>query len=115
MSALEDRFYQQLQWAGVKLPERNYLIFPDRKNTVDFIWHDEGVIVEIEGGVYESGAKGRGRHLRPQGFIDDCRKYNRITLMGYRLLRFTANMIDDGTALQDTEHAIALWEKEGIT
>lgn len=45
--------------------------------------------MECEGGVYRAG-----RHTRGQGFENDCRKYNTLTCLGYRVLRFTTGMLD---------------------
>lgn len=50
--------------------------------------------VEIEGGV-----RGKGRHTKADGFIEDCHKYNAMVQTGWRLLRFTGEMLDaDPTA-----------------
>ncbi len=53
-----------------------------RKWRVDFIWPLARVAIEIEGGVWM-----RGRHVRPAGFINDCEKYNALTLAGYKVYR----------------------------
>ena len=52
------------------------------------------VAIEMEGGVYLRGRR-RGRHVRPQGFEDDCYKYNAATALGWRVFRLTTKMIND--------------------
>ena len=69
----------------------------------DFAWVDEKLAVEIEGGVWV-----KGRHTRGSGFIRDCDKYNTATLMGWRVLRFAVNHIDNGDALSFTLKGLGL-------
>lgn len=54
----------------------------------DFAWPDYLAAVEVEGGHYV-----QGRHQRPEGFEDDCRKYNQAILDSWRVLRFTGDML----------------------
>jgi len=44
------------------------------------------VAIEIEGGVFI-----QGRHSRGVGLTNDAQKYNCLTLLGYKLLRFTGS------------------------
>ena len=57
------------------------------------------VAVEIEGGVWgkvgKDGKRRPGRHLQPQGFIEDCHKYNAATADGWAVFRLTADMLRD--------------------
>ena len=53
------------------------------------------IVVEVEGGTWA-----KGRHTRGKGFENDCRKYNSAALLGYRVLRFTTNMVNSGEALK---------------
>lgn len=59
----------------------------------DFAWPVALVAVEIEGGGYN-----RGRHHRPQGFEDDCAKYNHATAVGWRVFRLTPSMLETDPA-----------------
>ena len=67
---------------------RQYRIFPDRKNTVDFAILRDKIIIEVEGGIWR-----KGRHIRPQGFINDCEKYNRATMEGWKVYRIPTDWI----------------------
>lgn len=42
------------------------------------------VAIELEGGVYT-----KGRHTRGAGFVKDIEKYNKATVMGWNVLRYT--------------------------
>lgn len=56
--------------------------------------------VEVEGGVYSGG-----RHTRGAGFTKDCEKYNEAILFGWRVLRFTGEQVNDGTAIRMIQRA----------
>lgn len=90
MSALEKQAALLIRAAGVKEPAREYHFCGDRRWRFDFAWPEERVAIEVEGGGWV-----RGRHHRPEGFTEDCRKYNRAVLEGWRVLRYTADNITD--------------------
>lgn len=92
MSQAEEEFvfYLELLTPDLPKPERQFKFHPTRQWQCDFAWPESKVVVEIEGGVYT-----QGRHVRPSGFIKDIQKYNALMLAGYRLLRFTPDMISD--------------------
>tara|TARA_R110000803_G_scaffold201323_1_gene266066 strand:+ start:511 stop:927 length:417 start_codon:yes stop_codon:yes gene_type:complete len=54
-----------------------------RKWKIDLFIPDIKIAIELEGGVYTGG-----RHTRPKGFLADIEKYNNITILGLRLLRY---------------------------
>lgn len=54
----------------------------------DRAWLNRRVFVELEGGVYVGG-----RHTRGSGYSSDCAKYNAATLLSWRGLRFTSQML----------------------
>jgi very-short-patch-repair endonuclease len=108
MSELEERFVQQMNLAGVPVPAREFYFFlPLRRWHFDFAWADILLAVEIEGGTWAGG-----RHTRGQGFRDDCVKYNTAALRGWRVLRFTTDMITSGAALKTLLEAFLLVEME---
>ena len=54
-----------------------------RKWRIDLFIPAIKVAIELEGGVYTGG-----RHTRPEGFLKDIEKYNNITILGLKLLRY---------------------------
>ena len=69
---------------------------------IDFAFPDQKLAIECEGGTWTGG-----RHTTGTGFDADCDKYNKLTLMGWRVLRFTGTAIKSGVALQCIEAALA--------
>ncbi len=103
MSALEDRLLCQIR--AVKLPEpvRELRFNAQRRWKADFGWPEHRLLVEVEGGTF---MRGGGRHNRGAGMSKDASKYNAAVLGGWRLLRFTPDMIRDGSALATLETAL---------
>ena len=76
-------------------PEREYAFTSGRMWRFDFAWPRDMVAVEVEGGT----KFGMSRHSRGDGFIGDCRKYNRAAMLGWRVFRFTTVMVESGEAI----------------
>lgn len=100
-SPLEAAYALLVRANGWPEPAREYQFASPRKFAFDFAWPVAMVAVECEGGLYI-----QGRHLRPAGYEKDCEKYNLAALGGWRVLRFTAAMINDGTAERMTTQAL---------
>lgn len=56
----------------------------------DFCHKEARVGIEMEGGTFTEG-----RHVRGKGYRGDCEKYNQAVMMGWKLLRFTSDMLAD--------------------
>ena len=56
----------------------------------DYLHEPTRTIIELDGGIYNGG-----RHVRPQGFIEDCVKLNMATMCGYRLIRIPTGFATD--------------------
>lgn len=92
-SDLEATFALQLRHLGVPEPEREYAFALEamgRRWRFDFAWVGAKLAVELQGGVWS-----RGRHSRGAGYIADCEKANAATMLGWRLLRFTRESVED--------------------
>jgi very-short-patch-repair endonuclease len=62
----------------------------------DFALVPEQIAIEIEGGIWNKGAHTRGKH-----FESDAEKYNRATIMGWRVLRYSTAQVESGMAIHD--------------
>jgi very-short-patch-repair endonuclease len=102
VSHIEQQLSLQMRAAGVPEPVHEYRFHPVRKWRFDFAWPDRMLAAECEGGT----AYGRSRHSRGSGFDADCEKYNTALLLGWRVLRFSGAMVDNGEALQTIEQAL---------
>ena len=70
--------------------EKEYKFFELRNWRSDFFIIDKKVIVEYEG-IYSEFS----RHTHYSGFVGDCHKYNKASILGYRLLRYTSGTYKD--------------------
>lgn len=90
---------QQMQLAGLDLDEwRAELEFhPTRKWRFDLAHEFTRTAVEVDGLTRGGG----GRHQRPEGFAEDCRKLNQAQLHGWRVIRVTRPQVRDLTGVRD--------------
>ncbi|MFA4972656.1 MAG: hypothetical protein WC683_08580 [bacterium] len=100
MSEAEDALALHIRAAGLPEPVREHR-FCERRWRLDFAWPDKMVAVEVEGGRWVGG-----RHTSPIGFGKDCEKYSEAAARGWRIVRVTPEMIEDGTALGYIERAL---------
>jgi very-short-patch-repair endonuclease len=93
-SEVEELFALMMRGRGLPQPEREYRFDPVRRWRFDFCWPAAKLAVEVDGGIWF------GRHTRGRGFAADHEKMNAAVLAGWRVLRFTPEMVQDGTALE---------------
>lgn len=97
LSLLELLFAEQCRRSKVvpvRMFEREYRFDPVRMWRLDFAWLDYWVGLEIEGGLWVAGA-----HARPAGIQRDIDKANALTVAGWRLIRASADDVNEGKAL----------------
>lgn len=77
-------------WRGLEGPElvTEYRFHPTRKWACDYAHIEARTIIEIDGGVWSGG-----RHNRGQGYIDDCRKLNAASALGWTVFRIATGMV----------------------
>lgn len=84
-------------------PEREFQFDPERRWRFDFAFPEQKVAVEVEGGTWIAG-----RHSRGSTIGKDFEKYNRGTIMGWRILRYTTDMVTEGTAIDEVLEILGL-------
>jgi very-short-patch-repair endonuclease len=80
---------------------KEYKFHPERKWRFDFALIDHKIAIEIEGGTWTGG-----RHVRAAGYRNDCEKYNEAVKLGWRVLRYTSDMIGENI-LDDIKNIIS--------
>jgi len=97
-SEIEELFALHVRAHRLEPAEREYRFDLDRKWRCDFAWPDYKLMVEIEGGSWSAG-----RHNRGVGFAADCEKYNQAVVDGWRVLRYTGDMVRSGLAIEQVK------------
>ena len=93
-SDAETEFSSQLKENGFPFPNEEFKFLSDRRFRFDFAWPSLKIAVEIEGGVWSGG-----RHTRGAGYSRDIEKYNLATRAGWKVYRFTPQMVKSGEAI----------------
>lgn len=113
-SDAEEMLALHLRAAGLS-PIREYRFHATRRWRADFAFPGDNLLVEVEGvtryGKNKDGSMRLGRHQTAKGFTEDLAKYNAATILGFRVLRFSPDMVKAGTALQDIEQVLACGAK----
>jgi len=92
MNDLEAKFYHLCAALGIPRGTPEFRFAPPRRWRFDTAYPDKMVAVELEGGTWLGN---KGRHTNPLGFAKDAIKYNAAVALGWRVFRFTADMLDD--------------------
>ena len=106
-SPLELRFLVLIRASGFDEPVTEYAFANHlgRRWRFDFAWPALMLAIEVDGGAWIPGG---GRHTRGAGFAADHEKFNRATLLGWRVLRFTARHVTEGSALANLAEALGV-------
>ena len=96
-SPLEAALFAHIRIYGLPLPEREYRFAPPRRWRFDFCWPDRMLAVEVEGAIWKGS---KGRHTSGKGYEADCEKYNTAAIAGWRALRVSRGIIENGMAVQ---------------
>lgn len=70
-------------------PNREYRFSSTRRWRFDYAYPKKKIAIE-----YEGGTATKGRHVRIKGYSNDCEKYNNASLLGWRVFRFTCDMLN---------------------
>lgn len=85
--------YGQELGFGPAVPEFKFAAELGRQFQADIGYPQIHLLIELEGGNWT-----RGRHVRGQGYENDCEKYSIASILGYMLIRVTYSMIQNGMA-----------------
>lgn len=77
-------------------PVAEFKFCTTRKFRADFAFPSQMILVEIEGGIW-LGAN--GGHTSGKGLSRDCEKASLAALLGYRVFRFTPDIVKSGEAI----------------
>lgn len=102
MSNLELTLETHLKIHGLPEAMREYRFAPPRRWRFDFAFVSERIAIECEG-----GTRNNGRHSRHEGYRADCLKYNEAIRQGWKVYRFTGDMVRDGTAINFLKEVFA--------
>lgn len=100
LSTGEEAFATHCQCYGLR-PVREFRFHPERRWRVDFAFPEQRIAVEIEGAVWR-----QGRHQTGTGFSRDMEKYNALARAGWRLLRYSTQMVISGAAIDEVREVL---------
>jgi len=101
-SDLEYELLTLIKQAGLPPPITQYaFLTPTRMWKADGAYPDYQILFECEGGTWSGG-----RHVNPAGFHNDAIKYNEAAIHGWHLLRFAADLIHSGVAVDQLWRAL---------
>ncbi len=75
--------------------KKEYKFHNTRRWRIDYAGFSKSTGCKLCAVEYEGGAWSKGRHTRPKGFINDCDKYNELSILGWTLLRYTSEHLKD--------------------
>lgn len=109
VSYLEDALLIDIKRLKLPIPEREWRFHPTRRWRFDLAWPGDKVAAEVEGATWANG-----RHNRGSGFEADCIKYGEAAISGWRVVRVTKKMIEDGRAVDLIERALKAAEQDRL-
>lgn len=104
----EQAFVLLLRARKMPIPEMEFRFHETRRFRLDFAWVEYKVGLEVDGGIWTSGAHGRGT-----GILRDQLKTNLAAGMGWRILRCTPSQLMSDETLHHIERALE-WRTERV-
>ncbi len=103
MEVWQAMFSAAAQAEGYSSPKIEYRFHSTRMWRFDLAWVDLKVAFEKEG---LPPRDGKSRHTNPEGYANDCEKYNIAQISGWVVIRGTSHMIKSGVALSHLLEAL---------
>ena len=88
----------QIRATDLPEPVTQWRFHPTRRWRFDLAYPDKLIAIEVQGGIWRKGA-----HSSGMGITRDCEKACEATILGWRLMPVTPEMIQDGRALNAIE------------
>jgi hypothetical protein len=91
-SKAKEEMWSILCWCGEYVVQE-HKFSEERKFKFDFALPKEKIAIEYEGlglRTDKSGGVDKSGHTSPTGYTSNCEKYNLATVLGWKLLRYTA-------------------------
>ena len=82
-----------MEWYGVL--EKEFKFHPTRRWRFDWAFPKRKIAIEYEG-IFSA----KSRHTSIVGFSNDCEKYSEAAIMGWKVIRVTALMVQSGKAFE---------------
>lgn len=108
-SHLEALLESQLKAMKCEGYVREYQFAKPRKWRADFAFVPLRLLVEVDGGSYNTAMK--SRHTSPLGFQRDCEKANAANVAGFCCLKFTSKDVTTGRAVRLIVQTVAMLSK----
>lgn len=96
-----ERLRQQLRAEKIAGWVNEFRFHPERGWRFDYAFPLLKVAIEVEGLTHKFG-----RHQRFQGYTEDCKKYTEASLLGWKLIRVTPQMVRHGLAIDYIKRAL---------
>lgn len=107
MSQLEETLAFHLRAAKITGWEREVAVIPGRRFKWDFVFAQERLLIECQGGTWgKAGKGGPSAHSGGVAANRDAEKLNLATLAGWRTLQVTTNHVRSGEALAWIQQAL---------
>jgi hypothetical protein len=83
------------------MPIAEYRFAPPRRWRFDFLFVEQRIAMEVQGGIFT-----QGRHTRGPALLREFEKLNAAAALGYRVLFVTPQQLQDGEAVRIAREAI---------
>jgi len=90
-----------LQATDLTMFEFEFRFHPKRRWRFDVAFEFNKIAVEIDGAVWT-----QGRHTRGSGYIKDMEKLNAAAELGWRVFRYTPQMVESGEAIKQLKRVL---------
>lgn len=103
----KQKFLERLKEAGFAEPQTEYRFDDKRRWRFDYCWPNEGIAIEVQGGLFI-----KGKHVTGIGIMKDHEKLNAAQVQGWIVLQFSPEQIARGDWLHFLTLAFSYRDKD---